>query len=386
MNIFEKIYKLINIEEPNESKKYEESLSQNISSPETYSDDYKELFARRINDFLTDYKKNLLIEEQSPTYVDSRMTEMKNFIEKMAIIYEIIYPDISFLQAEDKFINDSYVNQVMFKDNKYLNDTLEEETLLEELEWNKFIGVKSMIKILSEQEKELLRKPSYNMLINLKSSGFWDPWDSLTLTKRGVIRKIRLNNRKSALKDEDLIGYRASKVVERLKNKNIPETAYIELTNEVTRVDRLNKQRDAMLECIMFRIMERGYDFLGARRALLFANDFSLVLEKPLIYEINGTTEDFNVAAFLRKYSDLGGNLDNAKNLMFSEDSKYTWCYDSKMELEEDLKSEEEKAKEQELRQRLVTSLYGNINQEELAQEKVKHLRLERRLNRKKND
>ncbi len=69
---------------------------------------------------------------------------------------------------------------------------------------------------------------------------------------------------------------------------------------------------------------------------------------------------------------------------MFSEDSKYTWCYDSKMELEEDLKSEEEKAKEQELRQRLVTSLYGNINQEELAQEKVKHLRLERRLNRKK--
>ena len=41
MNIFEKIYKLINIEEPNESKKYEESLSQNISSPETYSDDYK---------------------------------------------------------------------------------------------------------------------------------------------------------------------------------------------------------------------------------------------------------------------------------------------------------------------------------------------------------
>lgn len=152
MNIFEKIYKLINIEEPNESKKYEESLSQNISSPETYSDDYKELFARRINDFLTDYKKNLLIEEQSPTYVDSRMTEMKNFIEKMAIIYEIIYPDISFLQAEDKFINDSYVNQVMFKDNKYLNDTLEEETLLEELEWNKFIGVKPMIKILSEQE------------------------------------------------------------------------------------------------------------------------------------------------------------------------------------------------------------------------------------------
>lgn len=386
MNIFEKIYKLINIEEPNESKKYEESLSQNISSPETYSDDYKELFARRINDFLTDYKKNLLIEEQSPTYVDSRMTEMKNFIEKMAIIYEIIYPDISFLQAEDKFINDSYVNQVMFKDNKYLNDTLEEETLLEELEWNKFIGVKPMIKILSEQEKELLRKPSYNMLINLKSSGFWDPWDSLTLTKRGVIRKTRLNKRKSALKDEDLIGCRASKVVERLKNKNIPETAYIELANEVTRVDRLNKQRDAMLECIMFRIMERGYDFLGARRALLFANDFSLVLEKPLIYEINGTTEDFNVAAFLRKYSDLGGNLDYAKNLMFSEDSKYTWCYDSKMELEEDLKSEEEKAKEQELRQRLVTSLYGNINQEELAQEKVKHLRLERRLNRKKND
>ena len=71
------------------------------------------------------------------------MTEMKNFIEKMAIIYEIIYPDISFLQAEDKFINDSYVNQVMFKDNKYLNDTLEEETLLEELEWNKFIGGKT---------------------------------------------------------------------------------------------------------------------------------------------------------------------------------------------------------------------------------------------------
>lgn len=386
MNIFEKIHKLINIEEPNESEKNGEVLSQNIPTPETYSNRYKELFARRINNFLTDYKKNLLIEEQSPTYVDSRMTEMKNFIEKMAIIYEIIYPDISFLQAEDKFINDSYVNQVMFKDNQYLNDTLEKETLLEELEWNKFIGVKPMIKILSEQEKELLRKPSYNMLINLKSSGFWDPWDSLTLTKRGVIRKTRLNKRKSALKDEDLIGYRASKVVERLKNKNIPETAYIELANEVTRVDRLNKQRDAMLECIMFRIMERGYDFLGARRALLFANDFGLILEKPLIYEINGTTEDFNVAAFLRKYSDLGGNLDYAKNLMFGEDSTYTWCYDSKKELEEDLKSEEEKDKEQELRQRLVTSLYGNINQEELAQEKVKQLRLERKLNKSKKN
>ena len=386
MNIFEKIHKLINIEEPNESEKNGEVLSQNIPTPETYSNRYKELFARRINNFLTDYKKNLLIEEQNPAYVDSKTSEMKNFMEKMAVIYEIIYPDISFLQAEDKFINDSYVNQVMFKDNKYLNDTLEEETTLEELEWNKFIGIKPMIKILSEEEKELLRKPRYNKFINLKSSGIWDPWDSLMLTKRGVIEKASINKRKSALKDENLDECRASEVVERLKNKDIPEKAYIELANEVARVDKLNKQRDAMLECIMFRIMERGDDFLGARRALLFANDFGLILEKPLIYEINGTTEDFNVAAFLRKYSDLGGNLDYAKNLMFGEDSTYTWCYDSKKELEEDLKSEEEKDKEQELRQRLVTSLYENIDQEELAQEKVKQLRLERKLNKSKKN
>ena len=66
MNIFEKIHKLINIEEPNESEKNGEVLSQNIPTPETYSNRYKELFARRINNFLTDYKKNLLIEEQNP--------------------------------------------------------------------------------------------------------------------------------------------------------------------------------------------------------------------------------------------------------------------------------------------------------------------------------
>ena len=127
--------------------------------------------------------------------------------------------------------------------------------------------------------------------------------------------------------------------------------------------------------------MQNGNDYIGARRALLFAHDFNLDLDKALKYELCVTTDEVDIATYLKQYNDFGGNMEYAKNLLFSEESLYAGCYNNEQELNVALRSEEEKAKAKELMGRLVTTLYGSIDQEELEKEKVKKLRLERKLN-----
>ena len=311
-----------------------------------------------IDRFLDKYKDNFNIEEER---------RMRRFMEKMVTIYEIIYPDASL--AGEEFINDSFVNQVMFKNTDI------------DLDWSKFLSIKSMIKLLSEDEKNFLRKPKYKTCINLTSNNIWNPWDSLILTKNGVIKSARLNKERSALKDIELVGKRASNVISELEDKGIIGKAYIELKEEVARVDRLKVQRREMLDCIMECIMQNGNDYIGARRALLFAHDFNLDLDKALKYELCVTTDEVDIATYLKQYNDFGGNMEYAKNLLFSEESLYNWCYDNEQELNVALRSEEEKENAKELMGRLVTTLYSSIDQEELEKEKVKKLRLERKLN-----
>lgn len=311
-----------------------------------------------IDRFLDKYKDNFNIEEER---------RMRRFMEKMVTIYEIIYPDESL--AGEEFINDSFVNQVMFKNTDI------------DLDWSKFLSIKSMIKLLSEDEKNFLRKPKYKTEINLTSNNIWNPWDSLTLTKNGVIKKVRLNKERSALKGIELVGKRAVNVIGELEDKGISEKAYIELKEEVARVDRLKVQRREMLDCIMECIMQNGNDYIGARRALLFAHDFNLDLDKALKYELCVTTDEVDIATYLKQYNDFGGNMEYAKNLLFSEESLYAGCYNNEQELNVALRSEEEKEKAKELMGRLVSTLYGSIDQEELEKEKVKKLRLERKLN-----
>ena len=370
MNIFEKLFSFTNIPKEDQTEK---EISQDSFTLEHESFKYKELFAKKIENFLTDYRRSFT---DNIECADIRVTEMKNFIEKMTIIYEIIYPDIAFFQAkEGEFVDNTIVSQIMFPKNTNQVSSIDET--------NKELKIRQMIKLLSDEERSLLRKARYNEEINLVSNNIWNPWDRVRLTKRGFVEQAYLNKKSSALKDEKLKGYHIKEVVEKLKAKDITEKAYIELIDEIKRVDKLNKQRDEMLECIMFRIMERGNDFLGARRALIFANDFKTNLDEPLAYEINGTTEEFDIAAFLKQYREFGGNIEHAKTLLFSDKSLYQWCYEDKddLELAENLKTSEEKALEHHLKERLVSTLYQTIDQEKLKKEKVKQLRIERKLN-----
>lgn len=304
--------------------------------------------------------------------------DRSNLIDKMAVMYEIIYPDEAFSNDDDQFSSDEYVNRTMFRENSYLNSKIDDFSVISSLNWNDFFSVELMIKLLSPEEREYLKKPRYDNYITLTDRNYYG---YVELSNKGTITKSNICS--SLIKSKDLCGLQIEEAIELLKNKKVAPQTYSKLEEEVLRVKKLNSERELLLDGVMFKILERDSSYMGTRRALLFANEFKRDLNVPLVHKIFKTSYDESSEAFIEKYIEFGGDPELVRKLITSPESNY--IYD-KEELDEILKPREVKQKEQELRQRLVTSLYGSINQEELAQEKVKQLRIERKLNKSKKN
>ena len=84
---------------------------------------------------------------------------MKNFIEKMAVWYELRYPDYEIkysVPGSGKKPNS--VNTAMFNDNDYISNHIEE---CNDLVWAEFYNTSAFISSLSSSEKRLMMRPRY---------------------------------------------------------------------------------------------------------------------------------------------------------------------------------------------------------------------------------
>lgn len=81
------------------------------------------------------------------------------------------------------------------------------------------------------------------------------------------------------------------------------EEKYFLLLDKSERTDKLKKE---FHDCVMYRIIDRGGNRIGARRAFVYALEFDLNIDVPMIYGIDRS--DPKVQDFIADYIKIGGN------------------------------------------------------------------------------
>ena len=359
-----------------------------LDAKKTPKDDNSSL-NEKIEDFISWYEKKLY-----NGYICREPEVIKNFIDKMAIWYELRYPEhflVSMLSNETAEVN----NNTMFNENPYIRKTNKElDVLLDNnksdeifgyLEWDKFYNAKSFINSLPDVEKCLFLKPRYSWWINYDYASFF-------LTATGTVERVTYYRLGMPQFDyKKLVGMHITDVVPILE-KEFPHDDLNRIKKEISDYNNHCKFKEELLNCVMYKIMDRGKDEITAYRAFLFAKEFNRNIDFPLQYGLGRI--EFNLQKFIADYFKAGGKRDlvcytnyYTRNNKFEKLKTITMqeiIERYPLEWHEQFMEEDFENNKNELVQRMVDSLSGTIDKEELNEEKLKQLRLERKYNKNK--
>ena len=231
--------------------------------------------------------------------------EMRNFIEKMAVWYELRYPDYEINRLMPGSSQENVeINDVMFNSNRYINDLLDEESDIRALDWDEFYNTKAFINSLPSDERHLFQKPRYRNLVYLEPNRMSA---HLHLTSNGIVEESEGLGAYTQfkIKDKDLKGMNIKDVVKILQENGIILPINNELEATINNVENRSYQKEEMLNCVMYRIIERGGNRIGPRRAFLFAKEFGRNIDIPIMYGIDYS--DPGLGRFMNEYIKAGG-------------------------------------------------------------------------------
>lgn len=339
----------------------------------------------KVDAFVEWYYKNIVAGNLKEVGEYHAKNELRNLIEKMAVWYELRYPDYSINRMFPGSIQEKKdVSTVMFYNNPYICEQLEEDAETRILDWDKFYNVETFMESLPAKERYFFRKPSYKTLVYIDYNAH------LHLTKEGIIEEAEWfgTSTNYAIKDEDLEGMHVTELREYCKKRGVILPPNNELDQMLQTVENLEKMREGLLDSVMYRIIERGGNRIGPRRGFLFAKELKRDINIPMMYGVDYS--DPGLRRFINEYLKAGGS----KNLVcyseyFTCPSKYSilgvstiedilnskWNKDIRRYTEEEI----------ELQQKLVNILFSQIEEEELKRETVKQLRIERKLEKSRN-
>lgn len=116
--------------------------------------DKKDNLEKNIDHFLDWYYQFLLNNDIFLSNIDTAVKNMEDFIEKMAIWYELRYPDYEIAKLIPYGNRERQdINKTMFEDNSYINDLLYDDEDIKCLEWADFYNRETFIKSLPNKEK-----------------------------------------------------------------------------------------------------------------------------------------------------------------------------------------------------------------------------------------
>lgn len=325
---------------------------------------------KKVDDFLSWYA-TVLPSWNEKIKVEEEIKSMQNFIEKVAIWYELRYPNFTIFGNTEGLVNDWSSNLSMFEENPYIRDLLGEDSIVNDLDWSEFYNTKSFINNLCFKEREYFARPSYEKYILI--NGY-----HLELSKNGrVLSFAGLDYYK--LKKNEVNGKDVKEVVALLKEKEIISPTGNEIDKEIQIYEGKKERKEKMLDAIMCRIIERGDTYsIGARRGLLFAKEFKLDLLIPITYE-TALGYDPYIDVFLREANKDKETREPLKFLVPLFNQKY-----SEKDIEKMLMTKEEKKQEKQLQQKLVNILATKADNDE-TKDDVKVLRIQRKLSKSKN-
>lgn len=188
---------------------------------------------------------------------------------------------------------------------------------------------------------------------------------------------------KFIIEDEELYGLHIRKVVDLFRENSIDLSEDNELEKTIKYVDKCIYRKDEMLNCVIYRIIERGGNKIEPRRAFLFTKEFVRNVDIPMMYAVDYS--DSKLRTFLNEYFKTGGFINlkcyvgyfyriskkeyldtiSMQNLILTQNNDAATFYTSE---------------EHELHQRLANVIASHVNQEVVKQEKVKKLRLQRKI------
>ena len=257
-----------------------------------------------------------------------------------------------------------------------INDYVFRNTKKPNINWDEIYNTKVFLNLLSENLKEYLYSPRYKSYI---CAGKYNMQEHIELSKKGTIiyAYILYNYEGKNIKElyNDIVygkikvdylkAYESSEVITNFFNELKEEINYAIKDYE----DKV-KAKDVMLDCVMYSLMDSWNLSYGARRALLFAEEFKRSIDVPLIY---GATSSNKNRAFINYYLMLGGN----PNLECYED--YDRGNNNKVILKDYIKNVKISNYEKEMYER-ITSVLNSSLPSDIDNVKAKQKRIERKL------
>lgn len=324
--------------------------------------------------------------------------ELRNFIEKMAVWYELRYPDYEINRLMPGSGQEATeISDVMFNSNNYINELFDENADVRAIDWDEFYNTHAFIKSLPWEERYRFQRARYKDLVYLDPNyTLHSPMEverktaHLHLRPNGFVKEAEGVDCYSKFKvtNEELKGMHVKEVVKLLKEREITLPSDNELELTINNVEKFIKEKEGMLDAVMYRIIERGGNRMGPRRGFLFAKEFGRNIDIPMMYAIDRS--DPGLRLFINEYIKAGGSKDLKCYVgYFSRASKREKM--DTISIQDLILTQNNNAatfytpEETELHQRMVNAISSQIDQEEVRKEEVrkeevKRLRLQRRL------
>lgn len=358
-------------------KGWKEELLETISSKNNEKNSSIETLDAKVEEFIAWYQENLVKGYYTESGEYKKPRELRNLIEKMAVWYELRYPKYfvnkimpgSELEAKD-------VSACMFQQNPYINEQLDENSEVRILDWENFYNFDAFLASLPYEERRFFEGICYRGLLYL---GLPKTSAHLRVDKDGYVQSAEgvsacLNYK---ISDKQLKGLHVKRIVGMLKFEKFPLSPDNELEEAIRYADNWYQLRKGILDCAMYRIMERGGNRIGPRRGLLFAKEFKRDIDIPMRYGVD--TSDPGLRILINEYLKAGGS----KKLICYKD--YFSRTDEKPQLETIdiatiLDYTDYTEEENILHQRLATALSTHAEDITFRKERAKQLRIERKL------
>ena len=241
----------------------------------------------KVDNFIDWYQKNMVNDRYTNIGKFYKPNDMRNFIEKVAVWYELRYPDyeINKMMPGSSYDNVD-VNDIMFKNNNYINEAYNKNSDVRNIDWKEFYNPTVFINSLPWSERYLFTNAKYKDVVYINVSQLNA---HLHLTPDGIVEEAEdvENYTKHKFKDDELKGMHIKDVVKLFKEKGIYLPYKNDLEKTIKEVDNWNYQKEEMLNCVMYRLIERGGNRVGPRRAFLFAKEFSRNIDIPMMYGVD---------------------------------------------------------------------------------------------------
>lgn len=265
----------------------------------------------KVDNYINWYFKNAVKGHYTPIGEYSEPRRMRDLIEKVAVWYELRYPkyEVNRLMpgsSEER----TEINEVMFNNNQYFNDTLDNSSKNINLNWSDFYNKEVFIKSLPSDEQFMFREVYYSSNVTIDANV---PYlVRLHLTPDGIVDNAEnfnyLKEDNSIDLDSYFVGKHIKEVLQYLKYNNISLNPNNNLEEAIKWYDKWVFLKDEFLNCVMYRIIERGGNRIGPRRAFLFAKEFNRNIDVPMMYGVD--TSDPGLKLFVDEYIKAGGFKD----------------------------------------------------------------------------